>query len=137
MCVCVYVLFFVSEGLRHIRRPPLRATRACNLGGAARTSIFAALAGVKCVKEARMTSLVAGSRVQTLLESSLDLRRYPHRGQKRTWSPVSRMSTSQGLWGGPREHVICEGSGAHPICAAALACVKSVEEARMTTLVGR
>ena len=49
---------------------------------------------------------------------------------------VSLMSTSQRTRGGPREHVIYEGSRAHPIFAA-LACVKCVEEARMTILVGR
>ena len=51
-------------------------------------------------------------------------------------APVSLMSTSQRPWGGPREHVIYKGSRAHPIFAA-LACVKCVEEARMTILVGR
>ena len=51
-------------------------------------------------------------------------------------APVSLMSTSHRPRGGPREHVICEGSRAHPIFAA-LACVKCVEEARMTSLVGR
>ncbi len=51
-------------------------------------------------------------------------------------APVSLMSTSQRPRGGPREHVIYEGSRAHPIFAA-LACVKCVEETRMTILVGR
>jgi RNase P/RNase MRP subunit POP5 len=108
--------------------------------------IFAALACVKYVEEARMTIFVAWTPGHaskcylrgfvTLPESSLELPASPH---KVSDAPVSLMSTSQRPLGGPREsreHVICEGSRAHPIFAA-LACVKCVEEARMTILVGR
>ncbi len=49
-------------------------------------------------------------------------------------APVSLMPTSQRSHGGPREHVIYEGSRALPIFTARVS-VKCVEEVRMTTLV--
>ncbi len=85
-------------------------------------------------EEARMTTLLGRRRFDTLFAKVCGPPRTlpgasgpPHRVRS---ARVSFMSTSQRPWGGPREHVIYEGSSAHPIFAA-LACVKCVEEARI------
>jgi hypothetical protein len=120
---------------------PGRATRACNLRGIARTSHFCCT----CLREVCRGSSDDDFGGPITLPGAIGEGLWP--SPSTPWSfqglhigvrsaPASLMSTSQRPRAGPRAYVIYEGSRAHPIFAA-LACVKCVEEARMTILVGR
>jgi hypothetical protein len=137
------LLWSGDRGLRHIRRPPFETTRssatAVRSGATRRPSSSPRCSAPASAASSRRESPARREGEPNDRQSRVSSEQGPKVGglqMEVRSAPLSLMSASQRPRGGPREHVICEGSRAHPIFAA-LACARCVEEARMAIFVDR